>query len=311
MCRDDIPTAIDHRSETESVEFKASFDPASSAEWIEIIKDVVALANSGGGVIIFGVADDGTFSDFDCGPLSKIDPADLTNKIAKYSGQQFAGFEFVDVACGERRLFAILITAVRYPLVFCKAGTYDIGGGKQKTGFSAGTVYFRHGAKSEPANTDDLRAFVERCIEVVRKSWLDGIVKVVEAPAGSHVQIIEQPVVSPAPSAIRLVNDPSAPAFQRFSVDESHPYRQKEVCEQVNKLLNGTRIVRPHHIQYVRQAHNIDDDPTFCYRQKYATARYSVAFVEWVFAQYQADKTFFEAAKVKLDEQKRAAAAAA
>ena len=46
---------------------------------------------------------------------------------------------------------------------------------KQKTAFSAGTVYFRHGAKSEPGTSEDLRASLERELDRIRSSWLDGI----------------------------------------------------------------------------------------------------------------------------------------
>jgi predicted HTH transcriptional regulator len=47
-------------SEAADLDFKASFDPASSGHWCELVKDIVAIANSGGGVIVFGVNDDGT-----------------------------------------------------------------------------------------------------------------------------------------------------------------------------------------------------------------------------------------------------------
>jgi hypothetical protein len=36
-----------------------------------------------------------------------------------------------------------LVNGTANPIVFSKPGTYDIGGGKQKTAFSAGTVYFQ------------------------------------------------------------------------------------------------------------------------------------------------------------------------
>src|ERR1035438_10821193 len=56
MLRQDVQAAVDHGSESESVEYKSSFDSNSPADWAEIIKDIVALANSGGGAIIFGRA---------------------------------------------------------------------------------------------------------------------------------------------------------------------------------------------------------------------------------------------------------------
>ena len=86
MLQEDIHAAIDHGSETERVDYKDSFAPSAQADWLEIIKDIVALANSGGGAIIFGIADDGTANGFDCAPLFSIDPADVTNRLSNTPG---------------------------------------------------------------------------------------------------------------------------------------------------------------------------------------------------------------------------------
>ena len=40
---------------------QASFDPAATQDWCEVVKDIVAMANSGGGYVVFGVNDDGNF----------------------------------------------------------------------------------------------------------------------------------------------------------------------------------------------------------------------------------------------------------
>jgi predicted HTH transcriptional regulator len=175
---EDIQAAIDRGTETESLEFKASLDFHSAGAWLEVIKDLVALANSGGGAIVFGVEDSGQLSGFDCSTLEDLDPGELTDKLNKYTGQQFHGFDLVTLLRGDTQaLFSIVVSGAVYPLVFSKPGTYDIGGGKQKTAFSLGTVYFRHGAKSEPGNSDDLRHFVDQRVEQIRKSWMDGIAK--------------------------------------------------------------------------------------------------------------------------------------
>lgn len=52
--------------ESTTVDFKTSFDPQSKGDWCELIKDIIAMTNSGGGSLIVGVADDGSFS----GPTS-------------------------------------------------------------------------------------------------------------------------------------------------------------------------------------------------------------------------------------------------
>lgn len=50
-----LDKALTATSENESIDFKRSFNPASTEEWLEIIKDIVAMANSGGGIILIGV----------------------------------------------------------------------------------------------------------------------------------------------------------------------------------------------------------------------------------------------------------------
>jgi hypothetical protein len=145
---------------------------------------------------------------------------------------------------------------------------------------------------------------VERRVEVIRKSWLDGITKVVEAPTGSHVQILPPGNNLSAAQGIRLVADPSAPAFHGLSVDLTHPFRQKEVVEEINRALKGTKVIKPFQIQCVRHAHNIDANASLCYKQKFASARYSQLFVDWILEQYAADTSFFETAKSKMDELK-------
>jgi predicted HTH transcriptional regulator len=59
--------------EASDVDFKASFDPEMAADWVELIKDVVAMANSGGGTIIIGIEDGGQPSGYDCHRLASFE----------------------------------------------------------------------------------------------------------------------------------------------------------------------------------------------------------------------------------------------
>jgi hypothetical protein len=150
-----IASALAATRESRLIEFKGSFDPTSSGEWCELIKDMAAITNSGGGIIVLGLNSRGVPTAAPVRSLLEIDPADITNRIFKYTG--FADFD-VDIRelqKGGSSLCAFLITAAPFPLVFARPGTYDAGGGKQKSAFGVGTVYFRHGSKSEPGTTDD------------------------------------------------------------------------------------------------------------------------------------------------------------
>ncbi len=289
----------DTDNETAEIDFKASFNSAASEDWCELIKDIVAMANSGGGVVVFGVNDDGTPAAADLKAVEILDPAIIVDKLKKYTGQQFAGFS---ASLGSRRgapVVALAIAGSSIPIVFTSPGTYDIGGGKQKTAFSRGTVYFRHGAKSEPGNSDDLRVALERELDRVRSSWLDGIAKVVTAPVGATVTVLSDEVRltgSDSATAVRLVNDDTAPAFKAMRTDLLYPYRQKELVTRVNELLAGLKITG-HDVYCVRKVHGVDDQPNFFYKPQFSSPQYSDAFAKWMVEQYQADADFFQKAR--------------
>ncbi|MCK0103232.1 ATP-binding protein [Pseudohalocynthiibacter sp. F2068] len=45
--------------ENKTLDFKSEFNLAQRGDWCEIIKDIVAFANSGGGVLVIGLNDSG------------------------------------------------------------------------------------------------------------------------------------------------------------------------------------------------------------------------------------------------------------
>lgn len=69
-----IKKALSATQEADDIEFKSAIDVNSKKDWVDIIKDIVALANSGGGVIVFGVDDHGFPSNFDTTEILKYDP---------------------------------------------------------------------------------------------------------------------------------------------------------------------------------------------------------------------------------------------
>lgn len=150
------------KRESKYVEFKRWFDPASKSEWCEILKDIVAITNTGGGIILFGLDSRGQPVSADLSSLLALDPAKITDQVHKYTGYHFTEFDLVQAAKAGSALAALVIQGVSIPLVFQRPGTYAVAGGKQQTAFSQGTVYFRHGAKSEPGTTEDIRRSIER-----------------------------------------------------------------------------------------------------------------------------------------------------
>ncbi len=298
-----LQRAAEPAAETAKLDFKTGFDPRSHREWCEVIKDVVAMANSGGGMIVFGANDDGTPSGANLSSLEEVDPATVTDKLAKYIGRQFSDFRFEKVHVFGAPMIALAINGSPVPLVFTSPGTYEVptptGKQQQKTAFGQGTIYFRHGAKSEPANSDDLRIVIEREVERVRASWLDGIAKVTAAPPGSVIKVLPPEVkverAAGEATPVRLTHDASAPAIRAPEFDVLFPYRQKEVMKQLASL-PGLRIT-PHDVQCVRKVYKLDDDPTYSFKHKFGSRQYSDAFVALLVEKYKADPDFFHAAR--------------
>lgn len=292
------------KTETASVDFKTGFDTRSLREWVEVIKDLVSMANSGGGSIVFGVNDDGTPSGADLSNLEKVDPATITDKLSKYIGRQFSDFRLERIQRFGSPAIALVVKASPIPLVFTAPGTYEVptqtGKQQQQTAFGKGTVYFRHGAKSEPGNYDDLRMVVEREVERIRASWLDGVAKVTAAPPGSVISVLPPEVkverAAQEATPVRLTHDASAPAVRAPEFDVLFPYRQKEVMTQLAARLPGLRIT-PHDVQCVRKVHKLDDDPTYSFKHKFGSRQYSDAFVALLVEEYNADPNFFHAAR--------------
>jgi hypothetical protein len=285
--------------ESKYLDFKREFDERSGEAWCAIIKDVIAFANSGGGIIVFGIEDDGIQSAVDVSAVRNCDTADITNKIVKYTGYQFSELQIVDVRRGNKRHPAFLISAVDVPVVFTKPGTYDIGGGKQKTEFAQGTVYFRHGSKSEPATRDDFSKWRDRQIANARKTWLGGIRKVVEAPPGQSVIVTTQVARGkkpPGPVIHAVITaDAGASQFVPSNAGEIWPHRQKDLLNAVNGKLPKGKNINTHDVQCLNRVFNVlKDHPEFAYKShRLAAPQYSDAFTDWIVQQFSINANFF------------------
>ena len=298
--KDHIQRALTAKRESKYVDFKRHLDFGESHTWCEIVKDIVAMANSGGGVLLIGVDNKGTPTGFDPKPILELDQAVVIDQIHKYTNVQFDRFTISEQVKTGNKLAAIVIDDVSIPIVFTKPGTYPVSETRQRTAFSAGTVYFRHGAKSEPGNTNDIRRVVERQLESIRQSWLKGVRKVVKAPLGSQILAFPSGVevresASADAKAIRIVDDPDAPAYRKLDYDVTHPFRQTELVKEVNRALKDQTKINSFDIQCINRVHEICDKENFYHCPKFSgSPQYSREFMTWIISQYQQDNDFFQ-----------------
>jgi hypothetical protein len=257
----------------------------------ELVRDLAALANSGGGVILLGLRRDGSLSADEIPPLGR---GVLRSAIERYTG---SGFDDVDVMTVERR--GTPVTA----LVVGPAHEAPIPYGAN----GAAAFYARHGAKSAPATQDDLRRFIERRVKELRREWLSGIRQVVTAPRGSEIVAIERTEDDEGEAAIRITTDKNAPLFRAVDWDVTHPFRQKELLQEVNARLPDGVEINAYDMQSVRRVHEIDDRsrPDFVHRPRFGYFQYSPQFVEWLVERYQRDREFFADARRRYYELRR------
>jgi hypothetical protein len=289
------------KRESKSVDFKRSFDQDSAGDWCELLKDLVAMANSGGGVVLIGVDNDGSCpGDSAVNKVLAVDPAVITDKVAKYTGVQFDDFTISQAERDGQSIAAITVGAALKPLVFERPGTYAVADGKQKSAFGVGTLYVRHGAKSEPATSEDLARIIERQIQQVRKDWMAGVRKVVNAPIGSAVSVLPPEVRqsdSPDASPIRITQDPAAPEYRLVDPDITHPWRQKELLAEVNKSLMEEHRINQFDVLAVKHLYDVDADPRYFHKSRFGAPQYSPGFASWLLEQYARDPRFFEKAR--------------
>lgn len=297
-----IDKALTAKRESKYLDFKESFDPDETSEWLELLKDIIAMANTGGGIIIIGLTNTGKPSGKDVSAVLELDHATIVDKVQKYTNIQFSEVEIHEAEKAGQGLAIIEISPVEIPLIFQNVGTYKAGPKKQKTAFSRGTIYFRHGAKSEPGSPDDLQKFIERRLESIRKEWLEGVRKVVKAEPGSAIRVFKGEVResrSQEAVPIRFVDDPEAPGYRLIDHDTTFPYRQKELIDVVNGMLPDDVEINSYDILTIRRVHGIDEHRRFFHQPKYAGPQYSDEFAQWLVSQHKENKDFFKEAREK------------
>jgi schlafen family protein len=294
-----VDRALAARRESRRIEFKSAFDAGSTQYWCEIVKDIVAIANSGGGVILFGVDNSGRPTGGDVTSLLEIDPAAIADQIHRYSDSNFADFEVVETSKESNRLAALVIENATTPIVFSRPGAYTSADGKQKCAFSQGTLYFRHGAKSEPGTTADVDDAIKRRVNALRRSWLSAVKRVVEAPTRSSVAVLPSEIRdsdSLEATPIRVVRDPRAPAFRLVDYDKTHPFRQKEVLAALRSRLSDMTI-NQFDLQAIRHVYNTDASVDFAHKPVFGTRQYSAKFIDWLVEQVRVNPGFFASAR--------------
>lgn len=174
-----------HR-ESASCELKSSFDAADPAAKIELVKDLIAIANSGGGTIYVGRTETGNPG---VAPslITVLDGASLSDAMHRYVNPAVPGVSHAMLPADTEDKAVIEITvdsSGKYPFVISRQGTHA---GAMNPVFRVGDVYIRHGAKSEPISYADMVRFVDSAITSFQDEVSKRVQHAVRVPPGTTV----------------------------------------------------------------------------------------------------------------------------
>lgn len=298
--RRNVDRALAAKRESQRVALRETFDVQSDRDWCELLRDVVAMANAGGGAILFGVDLKGRPSGRDVSAAGALERS-LPARLDAYAESRLDELEIVPALKDGVPVVALVVGAAPTPMVFSRACTFETGAGKAGTVFERGALLFRHGAKSRSATTEDLAAAVERRVSAIRKAWLSAVKRIVHAPEGSSIEVLPPEIKdsdSPDAIPIRVVDDPSAPAYRVVDYDRTHPYRQKELLAAFRERA-PERSINQFDLLSVRHVHRTDENPEFSHRSLYGTRQYSERFLNWLLENASRDPHFFESARAE------------
>ena len=201
--------------ETEGYEEKSQFE-GSEKEKLEIVKTIVAFANTSGGKI--------RLKNVSC-PPSFFDTARLDDLVNKYAGPRLQGVR------SQKRKSSTWEISIRKsdnrPHVFTQEASFQTAKGP-KSAFYPGQIYVRHSSKTEPATGDDLQQIRADFARLLYERLAEGI----RAFSG---KLTEDPGSIP----VRLSREGTL-TFRFEDMEKLYPYTAKTLGTKIQRNQNWT-----------------------------------------------------------------------
>jgi hypothetical protein len=178
---DDVRYLLKFKGERPKLDYKSAYDDSEKRDAVEIVKDIVAMANTEGGFIVLGAENNGAIRGLSDDQAVAVDDAKIVSRLQNYLGTT------LDIHVSHHTLDAKKIAvvavsrAIRVPLIFLKDGQY---GHPSREVFRVGDVFVRHSSKSERWNQEDVLRLTQRVVERERNIWLRTVLPDIHAAFG-------------------------------------------------------------------------------------------------------------------------------
>jgi hypothetical protein len=167
------PVAV---KEDRSTESKETYDGSPAAR-LHLVKEAVAFANSGGGTIVFGIADDGRVVGVGREVVQQLDAAQITDLMGSFTMPDVLDIDVdIERVDDAQSLVRVNVHAARQPpIVMAKDGNRQDATGKQVCEFRRGDVYARSGTKAERAVRRHFEGWMDAAVLRERDRWMSRI----------------------------------------------------------------------------------------------------------------------------------------
>ncbi len=163
---------------------KREFDGSAGA-WCKALKHIVGFANGDGGMIVFGLDDDGHRQGLSSTLLPLFDPAKIAAQLHRYASNADVKTVYTEILNHRKRFGFLCIFPATRITVFELDGTYSLADKRPHIVFRSGVVYIRQGAETREARQSDLDRMVERRVQENMRSLLARIERIAELPSNA------------------------------------------------------------------------------------------------------------------------------
>lgn len=179
--------------ETPILDRKVTFDHEDPKAKLELVRDLVAIANTGGGRIVVGhdeVNEVGVTQDV----VEALDSSKVAEWMANFASPLPVHLSHdARALAGGKFLVTLTISASEFPIVISRRGLWKGADSKRdRPVFEPGEVFVRHSTRTEKANYEDIRRWILKAREAERESILDRITTFVKLPEGAALQVVSQ-----------------------------------------------------------------------------------------------------------------------